>query len=1038
LRAITLTIQAFGPYRDKQRIDFSSLGEEAIFLITGPTGAGKTTIFDAMCFALYGRASGSDRDQDSMRSHFAQEGESTYVEFLFELRGKLYRIVRMPKQMRRKERGEGWKEEPARAELYITHLDNEKLMATKVKEVNDYIEEVMGLDYDQFRKMIMIPQGEFRKLISENSKEREDILRKIFKTQFYSELTDYLKDQSKTLEKEIEQFQWKIEQEVGKIHWGTEAEVTLKQEEPRKIIDLLAKRMENQNSLIKQEQNQLDLLSSSADKLQTQFHEARQLHEQFTEQQKLLEEKKVLQSQESSMSSIQEELKWARQADEVKGFEQQWKDREEERKKAEIDQEAKVQHRIRIEAEFSNIEKEHKELEEKEEKRQNLKKEWEQKEEERKKLTHFLKIESQLTEMTQKLTRSKQQVTALEQELKHLKSERHQLKEISKDERKVTNQMYEVKNEVVHLTKQVKDLKRLAKEWDVLKEMRASYQQFMKDFRQMEKEQQNAKSYYEAALEEIREHHAYTLSLQLENGAPCPVCGNSHHPAPAVQPAQVVSQTRLEQLKQEADEKQKSFQQMQDEAVQVKSKGETQRQLTDTLFEEYKKVVGTMDESSIQSAVKKSEQSLNTKRKLSEDLARQAEEMEQSVKKLENIEKHEEELNSKIEKAQQEWHTSYQEKTRLQTQKESFQENYSFETTNPQKLKQLTEQAEASYKEELKKWENVQKRYSKLRDQMQQAKVAEEEGNKYVKQAQEAEEIRKEKFNQTLVQFQFSSVESYQNSLLSKESIEAKQEKIDQYKQQKAIIQERLHSLNEKLADQQKPNLEALHTEWEEEKQKLTKQQQTVNELEMALSQNKQVYTTIETLVTEQGDLAQAYYDIAELAQLSRGDNHLRLSLERYVLAAFLDEIIVQANIRLDQMTDHRYQLVRSDALAKRGAQSGLDLEVIDHHTGQKRSVRTLSGGEGFKASLSLALGMADVVQSHAGGVQLDTLFIDEGFGTLDEVSLEQAIDCLRSLQDGNRMLGIISHVPQLKEEIPAKLQIQTGPAGSSVEFVFQ
>lgn len=191
-------------------------------------------------------------------------------------------------------------------------------------------------------------------------------------------------------------------------------------------------------------------------------------------------------------------------------------------------------------------------------------------------------------------------------------------------------------------------------------------------------------------------------------------------------------------------------------------------------------------------------------------------------------------------------------------------------------------------------------------------------------------------------------------------------------------------------------------------------------------------------LMDDQGELASKYYDIAELAQLAKGDNHLRLSLERYVLASYLDEILVQANVRLDQMTDHRYQLIRSDAVAKRGAQSGLDLEIIDHHTGKQRSVRTLSGGEGFKTSLSLALGMADVVQAHAGGVQLDTLFIDEGFGTLDEISLEQAISCLRSLQDGNRLLGIISHVPQLKEEIPAKLQIRAGVRGSTLEFTFQ
>lgn len=154
-------------------------------------------------------------------------------------------------------------------------------------------------------------------------------------------------------------------------------------------------------------------------------------------------------------------------------------------------------------------------------------------------------------------------------------------------------------------------------------------------------------------------------------------------------------------------------------------------------------------------------------------------------------------------------------------------------------------------------------------------------------------------------------------------------------------------------------------------------------------------------------------------------------------MASFLDEILSQANIRLDRMTEYRYQLIRSGQVAKQGAQSGLDLEVLDHHTGQQRSVKTLSGGEGFKASLSLALGLADVVQAHAGGIQMDTLFIDEGFGTLDETSLQQAIDCLKDLQDSNRLLGIISHVPHLKDEIHAKLEITPSPRGSTLAFSF-
>ena len=212
-------------------------------------------------------------------------------------------------------------------------------------------------------------------------------------------------------------------------------------------------------------------------------------------------------------------------------------------------------------------------------------------------------------------------------------------------------------------------------------------------------------------------------------------------------------------------------------------------------------------------------------------------------------------------------------------------------------------------------------------------------------------------------------------------------------------------------------------------------QVKVLQNIQLKIEHHKRVKTRLVELLNEKKELEADYFDVGELAKLARGDNPLRLSFERYVLSSFLDEILFQANIRLDQMTEHRYQLKRSDKTAKRGAQSGLDIEVIDYYTGMERSVKTLSGGEGFKAALSLALGMADVVQAHSGGVELDTLFIDERFGTLDELSLEQALQCLSDLQKGNRMLGIISHVSKLKEEIKAQLQIESSHTGSKVSL---
>ncbi|WP_010094528.1 AAA family ATPase [Ornithinibacillus scapharcae] len=207
MRAIRLSMRAFGPYLEKQMIDFEMLGDESIFLITGPTGAGKTTIFDAICYALYGRASGSDRDQDSLRSHFAAIDEPTEVEFRFALNNHVYEIIRNPKQQKKKERGEGFTEEPAKAILYEIVNGEKQLLSSRIKDVNESIEEKLGFDYEQFRKMVLIPQGEFRKLISENSKEREAILQKIFRTYFYEKMTEELKAQAKDLESQVKKLE---------------------------------------------------------------------------------------------------------------------------------------------------------------------------------------------------------------------------------------------------------------------------------------------------------------------------------------------------------------------------------------------------------------------------------------------------------------------------------------------------------------------------------------------------------------------------------------------------------------------------------------------------------------------------------------------------------------------------------------------------------------------------------------------------------------------------------------------------------------
>ncbi|MYL38067.1 AAA family ATPase [Halobacillus litoralis] len=1038
MRAVTITMNAFGPYRDKQTVDFTTLGNESIFLITGPTGAGKTTIFDAMCFALYGRASGSDRDQDTLRSHFASPEDPTYVDYLFELRGRTYRVKRLPKQQKKKERGEGFKEEPARAELYQVIDEEERLLASKIKEVNDTIEELMGLDYEQFRKMIMIPQGEFRKLISENSKEREEILQRIFKTEFFAELTSHFKAEAKKLEEEMKQFEWRIEQEKEKIHWHPDHEEEEQSQELSKVRERLHQRIMEQEIGCNEKQEKLQELKKEVESFQENVYQKQRVTELFQEKEHLLGEQQQLTDLQPEINRLQQEKQRAVKAAEIRPYEKDYENRRAELEKWQTSLQQKEERRTSLLQEYQEAEEKYRAEEQNAAHRETLKNEWKKKQEEEKRLQEYLLLGEELQKHNKQIVKHQEAVATNKQQQKETAQTVDKLKESVKEAPSLAEKEYALKQKLENAGHKKQRLQQLNREWEQLKKLRKTYQSFMARFEAVKKEQQVSKEAYESALEEIRSHHAYTLSLNLVADTPCPVCGSSHHPQPAQKPAAVKSSDEIQRLKEAFTQKDQQLTQLQEEFVQVKSEGETQRQLTDHLFQELQDDMEDRSEASIQKAVETASEHLDRIKKDLHTLGEKRARIQQESRQLEELEGKMIQLRREAERLQEALQSSRHQASDVQANIHAMEKDGSFKTTDAEALKSEAVKQEALYLEAEQNWEKAQTLYQQKRDEWQQIQTSVEEGQSYVEEMKAAVEERRNLVNQTLDQFSFPSLEAYRQALKSSAELESIEKRIQDHDKRKGIVDERLRVLNQELEGSEKPNMDALHKLLEEKKEARDASQEQLNEIQVMLKQNKDVEKNMAQLVEDMGALAADYYDVAELAQLAAGDNPMRLSLERYVLASFLDEILVQANIRLDQMTDHRYQLIRSGSIAKRGAQSGLDLEVIDHHTGQQRSVRTLSGGEGFKTSLSLALGMADVVQSHAGGVQLDTLFIDEGFGTLDEISLEQAIGCLRTLQDGNRMLGIISHVSQLKEEIPAKLQVHSGPRGSSLQFVFQ
>ncbi len=1035
MRAKKLSMTAFGPYKETQMIDFQEIGNESIFLITGPTGAGKTTIFDAICYALYGRASGNDRDHDSLRSHFAEIDQPTEVSFEFALRGKTYQVNRFPKQKKRKERGDGFTEDPARAELYEINDGKTVLAASKIKDVNEMLEEQLGLDYEQFRKMIMIPQGEFRRLISENSKEREEILQKIFHTYFYAQITEELKKQSKQLRESIEQLEERLEQEAVKIQWRKSE--TEEADSVEMILEKLSGEIHEAREDLKSEEEQLGKEKNALNAAQETYYKGKQLSELFAEFDQLKETSARLKDLQSSINKKQEKLALAEAAAKIIPFEEQVN----RRRKEWENQIARLNNQKAKKEEtqewFQSVEAEYEAELDKEKERKQLQ---EQLDTAKKQLEQA----KQLVKLKQDEKQAEQQKQAAETNIKRIMGDRekvrHQLEKLQdhgQRHHEKTKNYYQAEQRAKKAEEQTKKLEDLLKQFEKLQELRHQFQQVHQKYNEKQQFIEQLQTKINELEAKQANNQALLLAQHLKEGCACPVCGSERHPNPAIGKTEEISDHTLEEKREQLETAKKEFEDWQKYYIQVKSDGQAQRSLVDQNHAEFKDTIDTLGQQAIKTLLTSWKQTVLDEKSKMDFLHKEIEKIEQASRQSEKLTKKLRQLEAEMEEFKQSKESITESWMRIKTQVEQAKQQLTEEDQDPSVIEEKVNNREKYLSEWLERWENIQTRYQNGKEKLQEMNTIIEQQRFFAKDTEQKLAAEQADLEEKIEHSHFTSLEAYQSARITEDDSLKLRKEIEEFNKQKHTVEERLQTINKQLDGQEKPDIEELEATVRERSQKLEEVNQNIQNLKLTLKGYEQIRKSMLELLEEKQMKANQYYDIGELADLARGENHLRLSFERYVLSAFLDEILLQANIRFDQMTDHRYQLIRSDQIAKRGAQSGLDLEVLDHHTGLQRSVKTLSGGEGFKAALSLALGMADVVQAHAGGVQLETLFIDEGFGTLDELSLEQAIECLKGLQQSNRLLGIISHVPQLKEEIPVKLQITPSQKGSKASFQF-
>ena len=862
-------MRAFGPYAGETVIDFEKLQGRHLFLICGPTGAGKTTILDAMCYALYGKTSG-DRTGEKMRSDYADSSERTEVIFDFMLGDKTYRATRSPAQMVDKKRGSG--QTLAAMQASLSELEDGKEINTLRTGIEEAAGKLIGLNADQFCQVILLPQGDFRKLLVAKADEREAILKKLFKTQRFSEFKDRLKDRLDAKVREKMEKQTREDQILSTAGAADEKQLASIVEEAEKSLQ------EAVETTRKQEKE--------SNEFREVYQKETALMGHFTELDKALKQDAALKNEEGRMKEMEASLSLIRSARELAPY---------------FDQLDGITREGRQEAQ---------------------------------------KLKTAKADM--------ETYTRLNETLEKRIQELDAMKEKREEERKTALKMQDLVPKAKLYGAAVQALKNaqnaLSRAEEETKRLQASAEAARKA-RDAQKEKADAvrKSYIEG--------QAFLLAEGLEDGVPCPVCGAIHHPAPARGGDHVAKAEDVERAQKEYERASAAY----DRANDAKEKHSTGA---------YAKAMSDHAKADAQ------------------------------MKTLEEIPE------------------AYRDPKYLEAESTRL-------LTDIRKWEQDKETAAAQ----------LRKAGADLSASQAACRNAEERREELVKKYRETESVLKEASDKA----GFQSLDECKEWYKKKDTEESVRKTLEQYRADRKSTEERIKAEEQETAGKERPDMLALNEKSKALQDQLKKAseraaalKERTETLQKAVSDARAIEKELEDLRKEEG-LIRGLYDLTS-------GKKTRITLERYVLGTLLDDVANAANLRLLSMSRRRYSLHRMTDESGLG-KGGLSLEVSDSFTGRSRPANTLSGGETFLASLSLALGLADVVQSRQGGVRLDTMFIDEGFGTLDPDSLNSAMNTLIDLQNTGRMVGIISHVPELEERIDARLRVTPAEKGSKAEF---
>lgn len=1019
MRPIKLTMQAFGAYAKKEVIDFEKLGTEQIFVISGKTGAGKSTIFDAISFAIFGKANTFDRESFSMRSHFATDKEITEVTLAFRLKDKIYQISRIPQQEIAKQRGNGTTTSPQKAELYELINDEMKLLASSVRDVNTKMEELIQLNVDQFRQILMIPQGEFRELLVSDSKEKEVILQRLAHTVYYEKVENLLWEKQKQAEILVVEARKKVAELAELSLPGVEVSGKTTSE----ISVLQAEAIQSEQMILTELENKLSIIRKQTSEAVEKVTLAKEQLLDWQNLDKYTEEIATLEIEKEFYQAIEVRLEAAKRASNLRSQDALCIRLKEQLETAEQTEKQVAFEAEEVKVQFSHVKKQKEALAEKEAELEINKRTLFQLEEMEPKILELEMISIQkrraelewkeATTLLEEIVNSEQKIIA------ELQSVESRLVEINQAEltylevinkRTTVEAIIEKEQELVS-----KRMKMVA--WD--SEKQTEEQKLV----QLLAEKAEIETTIEQEETKLQKEQAATIAAHLHDGEACPVCGSDSHPALA-KFGETANLETLEVAKGKLHEK----------LLAITTTEKTISQLEWQLNE-----WAGIKELSLTEV----QQTLTENIQLANNLAEQIAQLQAKVAQKETIQATLELLNNKQNETITEKNKAALEVEKLHQQvqmvsgklsylEQSIPTEFRDKVVFESKKKELSEKIEAHIKQANQVdalFRQTEKETTRLESTLQSAQ-------KTTVDAKEALQVQREIFKEAMKQNDFLSYDAYKQALLSVDELKNLEEKLAEYERKRHLAVSRQADLKEKLQNKQKPNIEQLEFIMKEKQLELSQSEENTMKQREFVTKRKELVENYQNSIQTVEQAEENYADIGLLADAARGKNARRLTFERYILAMFLDTIIHRANHRLSKMTSGRFELQRKMEKAKGNVQSGLELEVFDEYTGLTRHVKTLSGGESFKTSLALALSLAEVVQEMAGGISLETMFIDEGFGTLDPESLEAAVECLLETQENGRLVGIISHVLELKERISARLEVTATNHGSTTKFI--